>query len=234
MRYRNAAAGPPAASPFVTDQSRVQTAERPTWPAALAARLFAIPARWGWEPAALPAVAEPPPLPAPGPRPAWVEPPRPDTGELVRARSTAVTKLVWRIAFTIVVAFAFVVYRIAIQNQVQGYGSSALQVYIVVVVVVAAILFISLLRAVGRVAYAGRAIREFEQPYQQLRAAEKQRHEQAVAEWGQAARRHQQQDAAAAPDPDGPLWFPVHPASDPARVDVFGGDPNRHAGRACW
>jgi hypothetical protein len=69
MRYRNAAAGPPAASPFVTDQSRVQTAERPAWPAALAARLFAIPARWGWEPAALPAVAESPPPSAPGPAP---------------------------------------------------------------------------------------------------------------------------------------------------------------------
>ncbi len=197
------------------------------WPVALAARLFAIPARWGWEPAAQPAVAEPPPPPAPQSRPGWVEPPRPDTKELVRARSTAVTKLVWRIGFTIVVAFAFVVYRLAIMSQVQAYGSSATQVYTVVVVVVAAILFISLLRAIGRVAYAGRAIREFEQPYQQLRGAEKRRHEQAVAEWEAAAGRHQAR-AAAVPDPDGPLWFPVRPASDPSRVDVFGGDPNRH------
>lgn len=225
MRYRNGAAKA-GTMPFAADQSLVQTAEPPTWPATLAARLFAIPPRWGWEPAALPTPQPLPPPAQPRPRPAWVEPPRPDTRELVRARSTAVTKLVWRIAFTIVLAVAFVAYRLAIQDKVQTYGSSATQVYTIVVVVVAAILLISVLRSIGRVAYAGRAIREFEQPYLELRTAEKKRHEEAIAEWEASTRR--QAPAPAATDQDGPLWYPVYPASDPIRVDVVGGDPNRH------
>lgn len=216
-----------AAGPMASDQSRVQTAERPAWPAVLAARLFASPPRWGWEPASVAAAEEPPPLVLPGPRPAWVEPARPDTRELVRARSTAVTKLIWRIAFTFVLAVAFVTYRLAIMSKIQTYGSSATQVYTVVVIVVGAVLLISLIRAIGRVSFAGRAIREFERPYLQSRAAAKQRHEEAVAEWEAATRRHQA-PAPASFDPSGPLWFPIRPAHDPTRVDVLGGDPNRH------
>jgi hypothetical protein len=229
MGYRNAAAARTATSPFASDQARVQTTERPAWPATLAARLFAIPPRWGWAPATVAATEEPPPpLAAPAPRPAWAEPPRPDTKELVRARSTAVTKLVWRIGFMIVLAVAFLSYRLAITSKVQTYGNSATQVYTIAVAVVGAILLISLIRAIGRVGFASRAIREFEQPYLQLRAAERQRHEQAVAEWEAATRRHEQPQTTASFDPSGPLWFPVRPAHDPARVDVLGGDPGRH------
>jgi hypothetical protein len=60
-------------------------------------------------------------------------------------------------------------------------------------------------RAVGRVRFAGRTIREFEQPYLELRAAEKQRNDQAVAKWQEATRRHQSAVAKSERRPDGPL-----------------------------
>ncbi|MGH3377718.1 MAG: hypothetical protein ACRDP6_23595 [Actinoallomurus sp.] len=200
------------------------------WPAQLIPRLFAPPARWGWETVAaapVPAVAPPPPRPA-----AWVEPPRPDTSALHAARSKAVSRVVWRLAFLVVAAVAFSAYQLTIEKNVGELGDSAASVYRVALLVVAALLALSVIRAVGGVRYASRGLRTFEQPYLAFRQAERQRHQDAVWQWEQAVRLHDGAAAQAASEAarlaGGPQWFPVHPASEPARVDVFGGDPHRH------
>jgi len=195
----------------------------------LAGRIFRSPARWGWQVAApvVPVQTEAPQPPAP-----WVELPRPDISPLKAVRSKAVTKLVWRIAFTTIAVFAFLTYQVAIQSQVGAFGSDAEQVYGVGIIVLAAILGIGVLRSLAKVRSASAAIAAFERPYLQARAAEKERHQRAVREWEDAVRRHSAQAWEAEQEAQrrarGPLWFPVQPISDPVRVDVFGGDPRRH------
>lgn len=199
------------------------------WSGQLATRLFAIPAQWGWRAAAPPAAPTPAPELAPAARPAWVEPPRPDAGHLRRARSAAVTKLVWRLAFSMLLVFAFLAFREAIEQEVLGLGEDAASVFQVAILVGGGLLAIGVVRGVTRVTSASRAIQAFEQPYRALRTSEWQRYEQALAEWQAAVARHQ----AIVADhprrrPDGPLWYPVRPAAEPTRVDVVGGDPRRH------
>jgi len=202
------------------------------WPQQLAPRLFAPPARWGWEAAPLPVVAETAP-PAPTARPVWIEPQRPDSSALYQARSKAISRVVWRTAFTVVAAFAFTTYQLVIEQNVdQLGGNSAHSVYKVVLIVIAGLFALGVLRAVAGVRYANRNIRGFEQPYLITRAAEQDRHREALRHWEDAVRRHTEDAAtaarAAAQRANGPLWYPVHPAPDPTRVDVFGGDPRRH------
>ena len=200
------------------------------WPGELAG-LFALPARWGWQ-----ATGEPVPVTRStdpvSPRPAWIEPPSPDTGALYAARSKAVSRLIRRVAFVVVAGAAFALFRGVIEQKISGQSSSAQRIFWIALVVVAVVLVLGLVRAIGEVRRASGAIRSFEQPYRVLRAAERQRHEQALRDWDMAVRSSQQESAGAgrlAADPaDGPLWFPVSPASQPARVDVLGGDPWRH------
>ncbi len=201
------------------------------WASQLAPRLFAPPARWGWQ-AAAPAPVQTAALPTPPPRPVWAEPVRPDTSGLVAARSKAVTRVIWRLALLVVAAFAFTTYQLVIEREVRQYGSSAHQVYTVVLLVITGLLALSVIRAVAGVRFANRNIRNFEQPYHQLRNSEQARYRQAVAAWEQIVRQHAAAAAeatrAAAAAANGPQWYPVRPASEPTRVDVFGGDPHRH------
>jgi hypothetical protein len=201
----------------------------------LAPRLFTTPPRWGWRAAE---VAVPKPsVPLPGadlavaPRPAWLEPPRPDTSALRQARSSAVTKLVWRMAFSVLLVVAFVAFQAQIEEALDelDLDSSAYQVYQVAVLIGLAVLAIGIVRGFAAVGSASRAISRFEQPYRTMVANERQRHAQAVAEWEAAVRQHR--DAAARLERQratGPLWYPVYPAREPSRVDVCGGDPHRH------
>lgn len=210
---------------------RPVTATSDDWSAQLAPRLFAPPARWGWQTvASVPVESAAPPMPAP--RPAWVEPPRPDTSALVAARSKAVTRVIWRLAFFVVAAAAFLTYQLVIEQEVNRYGNSAHQLYKVVLIVVAALLALGVIRAIAGVRFAGRNLRDFEQPYLALRSAEQQRHREALQQWEQAKRQHAAAGAeaarAAAAAANGPQWYPVRPASEPTRVDVFGGDPRRN------
>jgi hypothetical protein len=200
------------------------------WSAQLAPRLFAPPARWGWRAAAPVAVAAE--RPAPPARPTWTEPPRPDTSALVAARSKAVSRVVWRLAFVVIAAFAFTTYQLTIEQELGRFGDPARDVYQVALVVIVALLAIGLVRAVLGVRFANRNIRNFEQPYLAMRAEDKRRHQQALQRWEEAVRRHDAHTSAAARAAGqaarGPAWFPVSPASEPTRVDVFGGDPHRH------
>jgi hypothetical protein len=140
------------------------------------------------------------------------------------------------VALGIVVVFAFLTFRGVAELEVQelgdeqgGQGQSAAEVFQVVVLVGAGILAISVIRAVVSVGSASQAITRFERPYRALRAAEKRWHQQALAEWEDAVRRHQAAVAQAQhQEATGPRWFPVHPASDPTRIDVVGGDPRGH------
>ncbi|HEX7659778.1 MAG TPA: hypothetical protein VF444_09875 [Pseudonocardiaceae bacterium] len=201
------------------------------WSARLAPRLFAPPARWGWQ-AATPVPVHTVTPPVPPPRPTWVEPPRPDTSALVAARSKAVSRLVWRLALLVIAAFAFTTYQLVIEARIDEYGSSAHQVYVVVLIVVAALLALAVIRAAAGVRFANRNIRNFEQPYLAMRSDEQQRHQQALAQWERTIRQHtadaDQAARAATAAANGPQWYPVRPASEPTRVDVFGGDPRRH------
>ena len=209
------------------------TERRAAW-VDLATPLFSPPERWGWRAADLPVPGPPPPDLAQAQRPAWVEPPRPDTSHLAAARSRAVTKLVWRIAFGIVLVVAFLAFQgVAEQNlrelqQQQEEAENASDVYQVVILVAGGLLAISLVRAALRVGSANRALRAFEQPYLAFRSSERQRHQQALADWEDAVRRHQAAVARATRPAGGPRWFPVRPASDPTRIDVVGGDSRRH------
>jgi hypothetical protein len=201
------------------------------WPEVLAGRLFSPPARWGWQAAPVAVAAEE--LPMPSARPVWVEPPQPDASGLHAVRSKAVSRVVRRVAFLVVAAFAFTTYQLVIEEQIEDLGGdSAGQVYQVALIVISALLVIGVLRAVGGVRAASASIRNYEQPYLAMRAVEEQRHEQALRDWTDSVRAHQarSQEAArvAAQRASGPLWFPVAPASEPTRVDVFGGDPRRH------
>lgn len=199
------------------------------WSNQLAIRIFAPPQRWGWQAAApvqqIP-VAQPPQRPG-----AWVETPLPHSPALRAARSKAISELVWQLALTAVATGAFVTYRAVIEEKVSSFGESAMQVYGIVLIVIALILLIGVIRSIGKVRRAARELKSFEQPALQLRAAEKQRHTEALRQWEEAVRQHQSDAHKAAQAEirrsNGPLWYPVHPASDPVRVDVFGGDPRR-------
>ncbi|MBF9130315.1 hypothetical protein I0C86_15320 [Plantactinospora sp. S1510] len=219
--YRMATGAGPGLRPVVTTSDG--------WSAQLVPRLFAPPARWGWQAAPVPVPAAT--LAPPPPRPAWTEPPRPDTSALVAARSKAVSRVLWRLAFAVVAAFAFTTYQLVIEQQVGEFGDSARQVYKVTLIVVAALLALGVIRAVGGVRYANRNIHNFEQPYLVLRAAEQERHRQALQSWERVSRQHtsdaESTARAAAAAASGPRWYPVYPASEPIRVDVFGGDPRR-------
>lgn len=229
-------AGKAAARQFRSATGGVRFAEPPrppvnaTWPRELAVRLFATPARWGWRAAEPPAPGPPPPPFQP--RPAWVEPPRPDTSALRGKRSSAVSKLIWTAAVAVLVVVAYLAFQSTIEHQIRHAGSSARDVYNIAVIVVAVVLALAVLRALGGVRRAAADIRRFEQPYETLRSAERERHAQALREWEGAARRHAAEATEATREAQrragGPQWFPVRPAAEPTRVDVFGGDPRRH------
>lgn len=209
------------------------TQELDPWPHLLAPRLMTPPVRWGWQAAVAPApapVAAPPDLV--GSRPAWTEPPRPDTSALRSARSKAVSKLVRRVAFAVVVGVSFTAYQVTIEQSVDQQGTEARQVYGAVVLVVGALLAISIVRAMMAIGTASQNITRFEQPYLTYRAAEHARYQHAVRSWEQARQSYATQVAhaaqAAAAYANGPQWYPVAPAAAPTRVDVLGGDPRRN------
>lgn len=134
--------------------------------------------------------------------------------------------MVWQLALAVIAAVAFTAYQLVIERQVDQLGGSAREVYRVVLLVATELLALSVIRAVGGVRFANR---NFEQPYLTMRATEQQRHRQALQQWEQVVRQHAAEAArAAAAAANGPLWYPVYPASEPTRVDVFGGDPRRH------
>jgi hypothetical protein len=201
------------------------------WAVELAPLLFAPPARWGWQ-AVAPMPVQTVAAPAPAPRPVWSDPPRPDTSALVTARSKAITRVIRRLAFLVVAAFAFTTYQLVIEEQVSELGGSAYQVYELVLIVLTALLALGVIRAIAGVRFANRNIRNFEQPYRMMRDAEQARHRQALRQWEQTVRRHASDAAAAASvaaaSAAGPQWYPVRPAAEPTRIDVFGGDPRRH------
>lgn len=206
-------------------------AQPATWPAELAVQLFSPPARWGWQ-AARPATAPPAPLV----RPTWIEPPRPDSTAMRTARSRATTRLVTYLAIAVISVVTFTAFQETVQDiiedQLDDYGSSATQVYQASLVVVGVLLVLQTLRAMTAVGRAGRNLHAFEQPYLALRDAERRRHRAALDGWEQAAREHAHATDAAAREAAvraaGPRWYPIAPRSEPSRVDVLGGDPQRH------
>ena len=200
------------------------------WPGELAGRLFALPARWGWQ-----ATGEPVPVTRStdpvSPRPVWIEPPSPDTGALHGARSKAVSRLIRRVAFVVVAVAAFASFRLVIDQKLSEQNSSAQRIFWIALVVVAVVLVLGVVRAVGEVRRASGAIRSFEQPYRVLRAAERQRHEQALRDGSTAVRRNQQESAGRAPGGAPgrrPVVVPGSSGVAAGPVDVLGGDPWRH------
>ena len=195
------------------------------WAQELAARLFAIPARWGWQAADYPLPDTPAGLDLASPPP-WTDPPRPDTHHLDRILSAAKQRLAVSIALTVVAALALAILSGKIAEH---FDHSVSQAYLIASVVILGLCVINILGKVGPVYIAARNLREFLGPYRQAVAQERQRHAHAVREWEQAVRQHRQAVAQVETRQiQGPLWFPVHPASEPTRVDVFGGDPHRH------
>ncbi len=208
------------------------------WPALFAPRLLAAPVRWGWQGAET--ADPPPPVPAPlqlGPKPVWIEPPHPDVGPLHAQRSQATRNLVVRLTLAVVAFLAFGVYQATVASKVAHLGGrEATKVYGYLLPAAGILMGFWVLQALGAIRRASASIRAFQQPYLALRAAEKQRHQQALRQWGTAVRQYQAEQNAAqqalARHRSGPLWYPVHPVSEPTRVDVFGGDPHRF-GWAC-
>ncbi|MGE3620499.1 MAG: hypothetical protein AB7L84_08555, partial [Acidimicrobiia bacterium] len=172
------------------------------------------------------------PAPARAPeRPTWIDPPRPDTSALRRARASAVTRLVWRLALTAVVAFAVLRFQGDLDRELEGTEDATRDVVTAALVVVGLVAVVGLVRAVARLRRAGREVRDFEEPYERLLVAERARHAEAVAAWDAA-----RSGPAAGVEPPagearttrGPLWYPVGPLADPTRIDVLGGDHRRH------
>ena len=168
-----------------------------SWPEQLAVRLFALPARWGWQ-AALESAGAAPSIAPVGPRPEWAEPPSPDSSALYAARSKAVSKLIRRVAFAVIAGVAFAAFRLAVEQKVQQQNGATQRVYWVVLVVAAAVVALGILRALGAVRRSARAISNFEQPYRALRASERQRYEEALRDWEAAVQQH--------PAPHLPQW----------------------------
>ncbi|MGA6164619.1 hypothetical protein [Amycolatopsis magusensis] len=207
------------------------------WPALFAPRLFAPPVRWGWQAAA---TAEPaPPMPPPlnlGPPPVWADPPHPDTSGLYAKRAKAVRKVVVRGTLAVLAFLAFGVYQVTIEEQVSSAGRDAAQVYGYVLPAAGLLMALWVVSALFEIRRTAADIHRFRRPYLAMRAAGKQRHQHAVAEWEAAKRQHDQQVQAARQglvrQQAGPQWYPVHPAAEPTRVDIIGGDPDRY-GWAC-
>ena len=197
------------------------------WSTQLAERLFATPARWGWQAAGELEQVRPMTVNLP-PRPTWTEPPRPDTSSVRRERTASVNRLLGRIGLVAVLVVAYTAFQLRIEDQVADLDQAAPKVYQAVLVVVGLAVVVSLLRAFGAVMFAARRLREFDQPFQATRQEQRQRYEQAVAQWDAAVRTHRAAEQSSRVRAGDPLWFPVHPASDPPRVDVLGGDPRRN------
>ena len=187
----------------------------------LAAQLFALPPRWGWQ-AVEYRDPEPPPEVAPANRPEWVDPPRPDSGALRAARRSAVRGLVTRIVVGAIL--------LGLASTAAGYlidagvpvGSATVELAVLVLV------GILILRGIGKVISAGRRIHAFERPYLEYLAAERRRYDTARGQWDTAIRRYQGALAQVERDrTTGPLFRPVRPYAEPARIDVLGGDPHR-------
>jgi hypothetical protein len=149
------------------------------------------------------------------------------------------SKLVWRVAFCVMLVGAFLAFQPTIKDQLatlssdpnvdQDVSASATSVYRLVALVAGALCVIVVLRALLRLSSAQRDIQRFEGPYLDLMATEERRHRQAVADWDAAARRHQAAvDEAQRQWASGPRWFPVQPVAEPMRIDVVGGDADRH------
>jgi hypothetical protein len=231
-RYREgrAPSAPPAATP---EWAPAAAMGREGWPALVAPRLFAPPVRWGWQAAAMvePVAPMPPPLDL-GPKPVWAEPPHPDTGSLYAKRSKAVQKAVVRTTLAVLAFLAFGVYQVAIQAQVSSAGGDAVKVYGYAIPAAGILLSLWVVAALFEIRRTSADIRRFRQPYLALRATERERHQHALRDWETAKRRHEDQVQAArqglARQHDGPQWYPVHPAAEPTRVDIVGGDPGRY------
>jgi hypothetical protein len=219
--------------------TRTQTAAHDDdWPALFATRLFQPPVRWGWQAAALADAA--PPMPPPlnlGPKPAWVDPPHPDTSELYGRRAKAVRKVVVRGTLAVLLFLAFGVYQVTIESTVSQYGGfKGMKVYSYALPAAGILLSLWVVSALNEIRRTTTDIARFRRPYLAMRATEKERHTHALREWEEAKRRHEQQVQAARQglvrQQNGPQWYPVHPASEPTRVDIIGGDPARY-GWAC-
>jgi hypothetical protein len=194
--------------------------------------------RCGWQAAAL--AEDTPPMPPPlnlGPKPAWVDPPHPDTSELYGRRGKAVRKVVVRGTLAVLLFLAFGVYQVTIESQVSQYGGlKGMKVYSYALPAAGLLLLLWVIAALNEIRRTTADIARFRRPYLAMRAAEKERHAQALREWDEAKRRHEQQVQAARQglirQQNGPQWYPVHPVSEPTRVDIIGGDPARY-GWAC-
>lgn len=204
------------------------------WEGTLAARLFATPPQWGWKSAAPAPPTEPTPPPTPEPpigkRPVWVEPPRPDAGQVRRNRSTAVTRLSLRVALLAFVLIAAKIYWATILDQRERLDASQTKLATAAVAIVGGLALLSLLRALSLVITTSRAVHNFEKPYLLLRSEERERYLAAAAEWDAAmrARRDANTPKKAKTPKGGPQWYPVLPMAEPQRVDVLGGDTGRH------
>ncbi|MCK9895073.1 hypothetical protein [Frankia sp. AgB32] len=147
-------------------------------------------------------------------------------------RSSAVSRLVWQLVATVLAVALYGGYQPEIESFVAGHGHDGWQVYRAARIMLPVVVGLFLVDAVRAVIVAGRQLRSFRRPYQQARAEQQRRHQEAVEHWEQAWRRH---DGAAAAHrravrewENGPRWHPVRPVVEPTRVDVFGGDPQRH------
>lgn len=214
---------PEAATTFVAVPAIM--APSAPWAQELAARLFASPARWGWQAANYPVPETPAGLDLCSPPP-WSEPPRPDTNHLTRILSAAKQRLTVSIALAVVVALVLA----ALSGKVtQRFDQSVYRAYLAASVIIIGLCVISILGKVVPAYIAARNLREFERPYRQALDQERQRHAHAVRAWDEAVRQHRQTVIQVkTQQTQGPLWFPVYPASEPIRVDVFGGDPRGH------
>ncbi|MEU7754404.1 hypothetical protein [Micromonospora sp. NPDC049171] len=217
--------------------TRTRTAARDDWPALFAPRLFQPPQRWGWQAADLVEAVPSASLATLGPKPVWVDPPHPDASALYGRRAGAMRKVVVRSTLAVLMFLAFGVYQVTIESTVSGYGGGdAMKVYGYALPAAGLLLALWVLGALAQVRRTNADLDRFKQPYVALRKAERQRHDQALREWTDAKRRHD--DAAKASrqaqarQQSGPQWYPVRPVSEPARVDVIGGDPARY-GWAC-
>ncbi len=232
-----AEAGRAAAHAHRQAAARADRPPRPTPPASglrpwseqLAARLFTLPARWGWEAVPRPERVELPPVP---PRPVLREPPGVDDRALRARRSSAVSRLVWQVLLTFVAVALYGAYQPQVEQFVAKYGSDGQQVYRAARIMVPIVVALLLLDGLRAVRVAARRVRDFHRPYRKARAEQRQRHQEAVAHWEKTVRWHEETAAEAEEAlrtwADGPQWQPVQPLSEPARVDVFGGDPHRH------
>lgn len=194
--------------------------------AALAPRLLAPPARWGWRP---PEPYRPSTLATPLPDPPrWTAAAPVDTSALRRTRSRAVGSLVRRLLLLGVVLAVVALAREDLRTMAADLGEVALEVYEIVLPLLLVVLAVSVVAAIATLGRRTAAIAQFEKPYRAQMANDRKRHEEALAGWEAARRQHEEAAARLAEEQlafeRGPQWFPVHPQQDPVRVDVLGGD----------